>query len=102
MVARAAREGRRAPREGGSVVILPEAIATAKRVRVRARPAAEGQFAHQLGVATSEHDVFGLERRLEPHDDVLDVPPPLLLARPLEAGLADVLLVGTALLVRQV
>src|SRR3954470_18806468 len=83
-------------------LVGPESIAAAKRLHVRARANAVRPLLDQFRVPAANHDILGLERRLEPGDDTQDVLAPLLRAQAFEAALPQVVLVSPALLVRQV
>src|SRR4051794_23316095 len=82
-------------------LVLPQAEAAEEGVLVVAQAAALRQCLQLLGIAAAEHDVVGDEGCLETADDIVDCFLPPLLAQPLQAADADVVLEGALLLVGQ-
>src|ERR1700734_417697 len=78
-------------RRNGSV---PEFEASLNGILVRTEDYTCGEVLHHPGIASSEQNVICDERCAEPLDDVEDRLSPALLSAALEAGEADVLLVG--------
>src|SRR4051794_7617512 len=81
-------------RSGRGHGLVPEAEGADEGVRVRAQPRVRRQLLQQLRIPPAEHDVVGLERFAQQLDGLSHRLAPALLAEPLAAALADVVLKG--------
>src|SRR5580704_4151852 len=77
----------------------PQTQAAGERVLVVAQARGRRQLLQAHGVAAAQHDVVGLERRLQPCDDVAHGLAPFLVAAAFAAAFAHVILVRAAVLV---
>jgi hypothetical protein len=76
---------------------MPQSKPAAEGVGVVARASVRRKRRKLPDFAASDHRFVRFERGDEPCHDVGDVPPPLLLAVPLQAGIADIVLIGALL-----
>lgn len=85
-----------------ATLLMPKRDPTGDGIRIGAEYRCLGKRIQELGIATPEENRVGDEGRAQAIDNIMNGTSPSLLSAALETGKADVLLVGSVLLVRKV